>query len=166
MSIRIAVLSDSHIGQRISAYPADLLERLHDFDVIVHAGDHTSVASVELLDGLGDLRAVHGNMDEIAVRNELPSKLILDVEGMKIGVTHGWGAPIKLAERVRTVFEEDAPDIVIFGHSHIPFDGIIDGVRMLNPGAVSGNLLGKKASWGILTIDGRKAAWELVEFQP
>ncbi len=166
MSVRIAVISDSHIGQRISTYPNKVLNAIRESDIIIHAGDHTSIDSLELLESCGDLRAVHGNMDDVMVCSKLPPKIIFEVEGVRIGVTHGWGAPTGLAGKVVRVFDGDEkPNIVIFGHSHVPLDEIIDGIRMLNPGAVSGNLFSGKSSFGILTIDERDIDWELIEFQ-
>ncbi|MCK5832896.1 metallophosphoesterase [bacterium] len=164
MSVKIAVISDSHIGQKISAYPAEILNAIGECDIIIHAGDHTSMESVELLNSLGNLRAVHGNMDEITISNLLPSRLVFEVEGIRIGVTHGWGSPLGIERRVLDVFVDEKLDIVIFGHSHSPCDKIIDGIRVINPGAISGNLQDKSSSWGILTINGCDADWRLIEF--
>lgn len=159
MAVKIAVISDTHVGQRISAYPAGFLREIGRCD-IAHAGDHTSIASLELLESQGELRAVHGNMDEMAVADVLPAKLTFDVEGVCIGITHGSGAPDGIERRVLEVFDDSQkPDIIIFGHSHKPCDLIIDGVRMINPGSLSGNIGGRPPSWGVLTIDGDNIDW-------
>lgn len=163
MATRVAVLSDSHVGQRISVYPDDFLARLSDFDLIIHAGDHSSADSYDRLSKVGKVAAISGNMDEIALSSRLPSKLILDIENLKIGVTHGWGPPVGLAKKVRKEFDGDSVDIIIFGHSHRTFDKEVSGVRMLNPGSLSGNLGSGNGSWGILTIDGDTADWETVD---
>jgi putative phosphoesterase len=164
MAARVAVLSDSHVGQRISVYPDDFLARLKEFDLIIHAGDHTNAASYAALKSVGEIAAVRGNMDEIELSSKLPARIVLDIEGMRVGVIHGWGSSEGLAEKVRQEFggAEGPVDIIIFGHSHRPCDEIIAGVRMLNPGAFSGNLSSDKGSWGILTIRDGSAEWEIV----
>jgi len=165
MAVRVAVLSDSHVGQRISAYPEDFLRELEDFDLILHAGDHTNLKSLRTLRKIGDVRAVRGNMDEIGISSQLPQKFIIDLEGKKIGVTHGWGAAAGLEERVREAFRSNPPDIVVFGHSHIPCDVVIRNVRMLNPGSISGNNHTGQCTWGILTIDGENVDWRIVKME-
>ncbi len=163
MSVNISVLSDSHVGQRIPAYPLDLLREVGRQDFILHAGDHASSESVDVLKNYGDLRAVHGNMDEIAISDVLPSRLVLDVEDVRIGLTHGWGPPVGIERRVMDVFVDEKVDVIVFGHSHCPCDRVIDGIRMINPGAVSGNIPGKNGSWGILTVEGNRVEWRLIE---
>jgi len=163
MAIRVAVLSDSHVGQRISAYPEEFLKELENYDLIIHAGDHTDITSLHELRSRGEVRAVRGNMDEIEVSSRLPDKLVLELGGLRVGITHGSGPPAGLIDRVRGVFKKNPPDIIIFGHSHIPTDEVISGVRMLNPGAISGNLSTGEGSWAILTIDGAVVDWQLVK---
>lgn len=164
MTTRVAVLSDSHVGQRISVYPDDFLARLKNFDLIIHAGDHANAASFAALKSVGEVAAVRGNMDEIELSSHLPARIVLEIEGMRIGVIHGWGPSEGLANKVRQEFDgaEGPVDIIIFGHSHRPCDEIIRGVRMLNPGALSGNLSSDSGSWGILTICDGSAQWEIV----
>jgi len=167
MSTKIAVISDSHVGQRISAYPRQILDVLRGADIVVHAGDHTNHESLEAIRNLGDLKAVRGNMDEVAVCSELPNKLLFEVDGILIGVTHGSGAPLGLEKRVLDEFSVDdpKPDIIIFGHSHRPGDDVHRGIRMLNPGSLSGNLFNNKGSYGILTIDNGSVAWKIFEIE-
>ncbi len=167
MSIRAAVISDTHVGQRISTYPSKLLSILRESDLIIHAGDHTSSSALETLLSTGEVRAIRGNMDDLTVSSKLPEKLLFDIEGIRVGVIHGWGAPVGLANRVRETFRETVPppDIIIFGHSHSPHDELIDGVRMLNPGAVCGNQSGKNGSYGILDISVNSIMWELANIE-
>ncbi len=162
MATRVAVLSDSHVGQRISVYPDDFLARLSDFDLIIHAGDHSNASSYRDLKEAGEVATVGGNMDEIELSSRLPQKLILKIEGLTIGVIHGWGPPKGLAKKVRKEFDGDEVGIIIFGHSHRPCNKVVRGVRMLNPGSISGNLGSGGGSWGILTIEGDSAEWEIV----
>jgi len=163
MSVRIAVLSDSHVGQRISRYPGEFLSRLRELDLIIHAGDHTSLESLKILRKFGRVVAIAGNMDEVGITSELPEKVILDIENFKVGVIHGWGPPDDLTFKVRDKFFKDglSPDIILFGHSHVPSDEFQSGTRLINPGSLSGNAKESFGSWGILTIENDEARWDL-----
>lgn len=136
----VAVLSDTHVAR---AEVEPLLERLAPqlagVDAIIHAGD---VGAVELLDELERLAPVHavaGNMDGGQVLARLPERRILELEGHRIGLMHGWGAPGDLPQRVRASFlgTDWAPEVelAIFGHSHQPLFTRLEGVLLLNPGS-------------------------------
>ena len=151
--IRIAVISDSHVPDRASAIPDTFRERIRAADHVVHAGDLTSqglLDEVEYLAG-GRLTAVHGNVDP---RNlGLPAVTTLVVEGVPFVVTHGSGSPRGYESRVaRVVREEGGADAVgIAGHTHEVLDTSVDGVRLLNPGSVTGAAPATRAT--MLTVD-------------
>jgi putative phosphoesterase len=128
----IIALSDSHTST-LSKLPAALRQALEDADLIIHAGDHTESSLLDELRQLGDVLAVAGNMDSTAIKVQLPRRQLVTFSGRTIGVTHGSGAPRGIADRVRKTFPED-PDLIVFGHSHVPFAGIVSGALMINPG--------------------------------
>ena len=142
MTTRIGVLSDSHV-RSLEGLPERLIETLTGVDLIVHAGDFVALQVYEDLGHLGEIKAVRGNMDEAAVRELLPETEQLVIEGKKVGIIHGFGPPWGIEERVRENFGD--VDIIIFGHSHVPKNGVIDGVYFFNPGQA-------KHSCGILEI--------------
>lgn len=136
MRISIVALSDSHAAST-NELPRGLREALPKADVIVHAGDHTEFSLLQELQALGPhVIAVTGNMDSTAIRLQLPHRQLTTVNGTNLGVAHGSGPPEGIAVRVRALFPED-PDIIIFGHSHVPFNGLVDGTLMVNPGQSS-----------------------------
>jgi putative phosphoesterase len=96
---------------------------------------------------LNDVKAVHGNMDSRELKSVLPIKEIVETKDKRIGITHGSGAPWRIEERVRKVFESDRIDIIVYGHSHRPQNKVINDVLFFNPGKAAD-------SFGILTIDG------------
>ncbi len=132
MGITIVALSDSHTST-LSKLPAALRQALEDADLIIHAGDHTESSLLDELNQLGDVLAVAGNMDSTAIKVHLPRRQLATFGGKTIGLTHGSGAPWGIAQRVRETFPED-PDLIIFGHSHVSFIGVVAGVMMVNPG--------------------------------
>src|SRR5206468_5002179 len=106
--------------------PASCVTRLTAADLIVHAGDLTTLAVLEELRRYGQVAAVHGNVDEGALRAALPARLELEVAGRRVGVIHDGGRRTGRLERLRRTFPD--AEAVIFGHSHIPLhDSDADG---------------------------------------
>jgi len=140
--VKIGVLSDTHI-HLAEEIPKGVVRALSTVDLIVHAGDFVDVAVLEGLKQLGEVKAVHGNMDSMKLKSLLPEKEHLVAGGKKIGIIHGWGAPEGIEQKIRTRFE--GVDIIIYGHSHRAKIGRIGGVLFFNPGPGF-------HSFGILTI--------------
>lgn len=145
----IGVLSDSHLRAPDPALAARLAQVFAGVDMILHAGDITNLTVLDMLEA-PEVIAVAGNMDEAAVAQTLPDKRVVEVEGKRIGLIHGWGSPFGLAGRVAGAFS--GVDCVVFGHSHRPMNALVGGVLMFNPGSVSRGLVGS-GSVGLLTVD-------------
>jgi hypothetical protein len=117
--------------------------------MILHAGDLVSLRVLDLLDA-PQVLAVCGNMDDSTVAMTLPRKLEVEVEGLHIGLIHGWGSPVGLAARVAGEFT--GVDAVVFGHSHRPMNARQGGVLMFNPGSVGKGFIGS-GTVGLITVD-------------
>jgi putative phosphoesterase len=154
--MRIAVLADTHVD-RLEYLPRKIVDALTTADLIIHAGDFTDVQLLRELQRLGEVRAVHGNMDSRELKAELPIKEIVETEDKRIGITHGSGAPWGIEERIGKTFESDRIDIIVYGHSHQSQNKVINDVLFFNPGKATD-------SFGILTIDGG-AKGEIVNSQ-
>lgn len=144
--MRIAVLADTHVN-KLEYLPKKIIDALSTVDLIIHAGDFTDVQLLNELKQLNEVKAVHGNMDSRELKSVLPIKEIVETKDKRIGITHGSGAPWRIEERVRKVFESDRIDIIVYGHSHRPQNKVINDVLFFNPGKAAD-------SFGILTIDG------------
>ncbi len=134
---RILVLSDTHLsrgGEAKSLFRV-LQERIQTADLIIHAGDHTGIGFYYDLEGMGTVVAVCGNMDSFPLRDELPQSTVIEREGMRIGVTHGWGPARGLAQRVYDAWNGDKPNILVFGHSHRVCAEHIGDTLLFNPGS-------------------------------
>ncbi|MFC1938655.1 metallophosphoesterase family protein [Chloroflexota bacterium] len=129
--VRIGVISDTHV-RTFSELPVPILTVLAKVDIIVHAGDFTERAVLEGLRTLGEVKAVSGNMDSSELKEMLPRKELFVVNGRKIGLTHGSGAPWRIADRIRDCFQN--VDIIIYGHSHQATNQFLRGSRLFNPG--------------------------------
>lgn len=159
--MRIGVLSDTHLRT-----PDDTLEHIledvfADTDMILHAGDIVTRRVLDRLEQRGVI-AVCGNMDDHEVAESLPMLRLVPVASKQIGLIHGWGSKEGLAERILARFQEERPDIIVYGHSHVPFWGLVDGTYLFNPGSASRNRYSGSATVGLLEIVGDSVTGRIV----
>ena len=104
-------------------------------DLVVHAGDWVDVALLDLIERRARrLLAVHGNNDHGPLRERLPEVARADVEGVRMAVVHETGD--KKGREARCTSRFPDVDVLVFGHSHIPWDTTApNGLRLLNPGS-------------------------------
>ncbi len=149
--MRIGVISDTHVTS-LAEISERILAVLTEVDLIVHAGDFVAKGVLEGLKRLGEVKAVQGNMDSEELKRILPEKELLEIEGKRIGITHGWGAPYGIEDRVGGMFED--VDIIIFGHSHQAKNEVKKGTLFFNPGRA-------RDSFGVLTL-GEEVKGEII----
>ncbi len=147
----IYVISDTHIPERASRLPGEFVEKVKKDDIILHAGDFTEIEVCRKLSDLATLYAVCGNMDHPEIRELLPAKRLLELFGFRIGLIHGSGSPFGLVERVPKEFD-DYLDVIVFGHSHSPYNLTQGNTLLFNPGSLAGNFPSWKKSYGILQV--------------
>ena len=150
--MKIGVLSDTHASS-FAQLREQILTALAGVDLIVHAGDFVTKDVLDGLKQLGEVKAVWGNMDSDEIKRILPEKELLEIEGRKIGIIHGWGSPHGIDDRVGNEFS--GVDIIIYGHSHYAQNETKNGVLFFNPGQA-------RNSFGILTI-GAEVSGEIIE---
>jgi putative phosphoesterase len=134
-----ALVSDTHIPARASEVPEPFAGRMRDADHVIHAGDFVSREAFDAVEHLagGALTAVEGNMDRGL---DLPGVATVTIGGVTFVVTHGTGTPAGYEGRVARAVREhaDADAIGVAGHTHEALDTVHDGIRILNPGSVTG----------------------------
>jgi putative phosphoesterase len=150
--MKIGVLSDTHLRSPDKTLDHILDKLFADADMILHAGDIVTAHVLERLEERGVL-AVCGNMDDYEVAGAIPQTRIINAAGLRIGLIHGWGARQGLEERIVARFEDPKPDLIVYGHTHVPFWGKVDGVRMFNPGTAAVRGFGAAGTVGLLEID-------------
>ncbi|WP_432118196.1 metallophosphoesterase family protein [Streptomyces sp. bgisy032] len=133
--MRLLLMSDTHLPKRARELPARLLAELPRADVVFHAGDWVDTATLDLLqDRSRRLVAVHGNNDGPDLRARLPEVAYAELDGLRFGVIHETGAKQGREQRCAARFPD--LDVLVFGHSHIPWDTTAPGgLRLLNPGS-------------------------------
>jgi uncharacterized protein len=132
--VRAVVLADTHLRRGSSRrLPGPALAELEHADVVLHAGDLVVPEVLDQLRGAGPVHAVLGNNDTELV-GVLPEELVLDLDGVRVAMVHDSGPRAGREARLRRRFPD--ADVVVFGHSHIPWDAPgSDGQWLLNPGS-------------------------------
>ena len=162
--MKIGVISDTHIPVFANKLSEEVTARLKECDIIVHAGDIVESRAIKEIGKIAEVKAVCGNMDSPELKHTLPEKLIFEASGKKIGVTHGKGASFKVIQYVEEAFTQKL-DIVIFGHSHMPFNEERGGTLYFNPGSATDNVFAKHRSFGIIEIDGDDIRAQIIEIK-
>jgi len=130
--LKILLISDTH-----SYIDEAILNHVKEADEVWHAGDIGKIEVADKIKALKPLRAVFGNIDDHIVRVSFPEDLIFNCEGVKVLISHIGGSPGKYIPRIRTLIDENKPDLFICGHSHL-LKVIRDPKKKLlymNPGA-------------------------------
>ena len=130
----IGLISDTHIPDRAKEIPQKVFDAFSEVDLILHAGDLTSLKVIEDLEKIAPVMAIQGNMDRVNGIN-LPAAKVLEAEGLKIGIAHGEVYPRADTQQLVYLARELDVDILITGHSHQPKIEQTDGVLLLNPGS-------------------------------
>ncbi|WP_296881185.1 metallophosphoesterase [uncultured Methanobrevibacter sp.] len=130
----IGLISDTHIPDRAKQLPQNVLDAFSNVDLILHAGDLTSLEVIEELEEIAPVMAVQGNMDRVG-GIKLPKAKIVEAEGLKIGIVHGEVYPRGDTQQLVYLAKELGADILVSGHSHQPKIEQTDGVLLINPGS-------------------------------
>lgn len=130
----VAVIADTHLPRGARRLPEACVERLRRADLIVHAGDLSSLAFLDELRGLGpEVEAVFGNADGPELRALLPKRRVIEAGGALIGVVHIPGPAVGRGERLLARFP--GCDAVVYGHTHVAIVERVGDVWILNPGS-------------------------------
>ena len=133
--MRLLLLADTHVPKRAKDLPAQVWAEVERADLVVHAGDWVDVALLDALESRSRrLLACWGNNDGPALRERLPEVARATLEGVRVAVVHETGAAAGRERRADAAHPD--VDLLVFGHSHIPWDTVTPaGMRLLNPGS-------------------------------
>jgi putative phosphoesterase len=134
-TVRLLLLADTHVPQRARDLPALVWDAVEAADVVVHAGDWVEPS---LLDALEErarrVVGVYGNNDGAELRRRLPEVARETIGGVRFAVVHETGDAKNRERRCERTYRD--VDVLVFGHSHIPWDSVTpSGLRLLNPGS-------------------------------
>jgi hypothetical protein len=155
LMVQIGILSDTHFSdlkQGIAFLDALAARYFREAAIILHAGDLVNPDILMAFAGK-TVHAVRGNMDPTSCG--LPVRKVIAVEGFRIGLVHGWGAPDTLEERVLREFQGESLDCLVYGHSHNPVCHRRDGLLLFNPGSPTDRRWAPYHSVGVLELGSR-----------
>ena len=150
---RIGIISDTHIPQ-FKRLPDAIWQHFDGVERILHAGDLSVLSVIRELETIAPVEAVQGNVEEEEVTRALPIKREIRVGHCRIGIVHILGDS-RTRERVA---RQEFPNarVVVFGHSHIPWNEEHEGQLLFNPGSATDRRRQPQCSIGMLHVDDEK----------
>jgi putative phosphoesterase len=154
MATRLLLLADTHVPKRARDLPGEVWQAVFDADLVVHAGDWVDVRLLDELEQRASrLVACYGNNDHGALRRRLPEVARVDLDGLALGVVHETGQAKGREERMSAAYAD--LDVLVFGHSHIPWDTTTaTGLRLLNPGSPTDRRRQPHCTYMTAVVDG------------
>ena len=133
--MRLVLMSDTHLPVRAKKLPGQLWDAVDEADVVIHAGDWVSVDLLDQLEARSRrFIGCWGNNDGPELRGRLPEVARVSLDGVAVAVVHETGASTGREQRCERAYPD--VDVLVFGHSHIPWDTTTPrGLRLLNPGS-------------------------------
>lgn len=135
MPTRLLLISDTHVPARARVLPTEVWAAVDAADVVIHAGDWVQASLLDELESrAARLIGVWGNNDGDELRARLPEVAHEVIDGIRFSVVHETGDAAGRAARCDASYPN--ADVLVFGHSHIPWDTVTPaGLRLLNPGS-------------------------------
>jgi putative phosphoesterase len=135
MPTRLLLLADTHLPVRARRLPDQLWRAVDEADVVLHAGDWVEPGLLDELEArASSLVGVWGNNDGDELRTRLPEVARATLDDIRIAMVHETGAAAGREARCEAAYPDT--DVLVFGHSHIPWDTTTPGgLRLLNPGS-------------------------------
>jgi len=143
----IGIISDTH-----GVVHPNIFKAFKDVDLIIHAGDIVGEDILTDLGAISEVIAVSGNMDTGPLANKLNKEIDLEIDGIKINLSHKTEIPLK------------GYDVVIRGHTHEPVINSFGKTLFINPGSANKekSTPAGKPSVAILEIDKEKMDVKLI----
>ena len=147
---RVGIISDTHVPH-FKRVPEAVWTHFADLELIIHAGDLSILSVIAELETIAPVVAVQGNIEQEEVILKLPIKREITVGWCRIGIVHILGERTRYPYNARREFP--AARVVVFGHSHVPYNEEHDGQLLFNPGSANDRRRQPTCSIGMLFID-------------
>ncbi|MDI6791260.1 MAG: YfcE family phosphodiesterase [bacterium] len=164
--MKIGVMSDSHQNLKYLKGVAEYLVNECQVDMLIHLGD--DYADAEVLEDRGvPVLKVPGVYDPEYLEPGITNRLIEPLGDLRVMISHTVEShandqPGDLVPE--EVIRDRKADIFLYGHSHLYDISREKGILYFNPGHLQkvDKKRGKPPTFGLLTIDGKKATAEII----
>jgi putative phosphoesterase len=166
MPLNILLIADTHVPKRARELPAQVWSAVERADVVFHAGDWVDAALLDEFEQRArQLVGVYGNNDGADLRARLPETAAVTLDGVRFAMVHETGQAKGRELRCEALYPD--ADVLVFGHSHIPWDTTSPrGLRLLNPGSPTDRRRRPACTYMTAVVDGgRLTGLRLVEVQ-
>jgi uncharacterized protein len=152
--VRLLLIADTHVPKRARDLPRRVWDEVAGADVVLHAGDWVEPALLDALEARSKrLVACWGNNDGAELRRRLPERADATLGGLRFTVVHETGAAAGRDARMANDYPDT--DVLVFGHSHIPWDTTAKtGLRLLNPGSPTDRRRQPFCTFMTVTVEG------------
>ena len=147
MAIRIGLISDTHIPEACSTLWPQVFDAFAGVDLIFHAGDIHELELLDELERLAPVYAARGNGEDGSGGRPVQPEdervryaWLLDLEGLKVGLTHYVPVPERppnftLERWIERFFPDRRPDVIVSGDTHRELIAEVQGILCVNPGS-------------------------------
>jgi putative phosphoesterase len=151
--VRLLLITDTHVPTRARDLPRRVWDEVAVADVVLHAGDWVEPSLLDTLEARSKhLVACWGNNDGAELRRRLPERADATLGGLRFTVLHETGAASGREARMANEYPDT--DVLVFGHSHIPWDTTAKtGLRLLNPGSPTDRRRQPFCTYMTVTVD-------------
>ena len=167
--MRIGLISDTHIPEVAQSLPLHLAEAFKGVDLILHAGDIYYTIVLDELERIAPVLAAYGDDDprDTWDDNRVKQKHVLEIEGKTLWLVHEWQYfgvdPLRGMESYLNHSQDEAPDIVVFGHEHRTVARRYGNILFVNPGSATFlNYRPGPGTVAILNIDSLKTGVDII----
>jgi putative phosphoesterase len=151
--VRLLLIADTHVPKRARDLPQRVWDEVDDADVVLHAGDWVELSLLDALETRARrLVGCWGNNDGAELRRRLPERADATLGGLRFTIVHETGGA--QGREVRMAAKYPNTDVLVFGHSHIPWDTTANtGLRLLNPGSPTDRRRQPFCTYMTVTVD-------------
>jgi uncharacterized protein len=159
-NVRIGVLSDTHVHS-MKEIPVSFLDTFKSFDLVIHLGDFVSPELVDYFRSSNNFYGIAGNHDPQSVKAILPKTDVIEVNGKRLGLLHGYWFPFFCQHRSLARFKKERVDAILYGHTHVIRNEKAGNILFFNPGSALALWPAPWKTYGILNV-GKTISGEIV----
>jgi uncharacterized protein len=152
--LKLGVISDTH-----GLFDEAVTTIFAGVDAILHAGDIGKLEIIHRLEAIAPVFAVEGNNDWFGT---YPTERLEELSGRRVLIRHIFGELHQLDRAAREMLETNRPDVLVFGHSHRPYQQRVNGTLLFNPGSAGPRRFRLPRTVGLLTLEPAGVAAEII----